>query len=71
MRLPGFKGAIFDLDGTLLDSMYVWTDVNREFLRKRKLSAPVGYVEAITPMFQTTRPATPFPPLALGTSRRR
>lgn len=49
--LPEFKGAIFDLDGTLLDSMYVWSDVNRAFLKKRNLSAPEGYVEAITPMF--------------------
>ncbi len=46
-----FKGAIFDLDGTLLDSMYVWADVNKLFLRQRGLSAPAGYVEAITPMF--------------------
>ncbi|MBC5648961.1 HAD family hydrolase [Christensenella tenuis] len=51
MKLSGFKGAIFDLDGTLLDSMYVWSDVNKEFLKKRHLGAPAGYVETITPMF--------------------
>ena len=66
MRLPGFKGAIFDLDGTLLDSMYVWTDVNREFLRKRKLSAPVGYVEAITPMFSNDAASYAISTLGLG-----
>ena len=26
-----FKGAIFDLDGTLLDSMKVWDEVDKEF----------------------------------------
>ena len=26
-----FKGAIFDLDGTLLDSMHVWDKVDEEY----------------------------------------
>lgn len=51
MRNQNFKGAIFDLDGTLLDSMYVWADVNKLFLKSRGLAAPKGYVETITPMF--------------------
>ncbi len=29
------KGAIFDLDGTLLDSMGVWDQVDVDFLAKR------------------------------------
>lgn len=29
--------AIFDLDGTLLDSMHVWSDIDVEFLRKRNI----------------------------------
>ena len=29
------KGAIFDLDGTLLDSMYVWDTIGSEYLKKR------------------------------------
>ena len=29
------KGAIFDLDGTLLDSMGVWDQVDIDFLAKR------------------------------------
>ena len=28
------KGAIFDLDGTLLDSMWVWNQVDIDFLGK-------------------------------------
>ncbi len=51
MQLPILSGAVFDLDGTLLDSMYVWSDVNRDFLKKRGLTAPDGYIEKIAPMF--------------------
>lgn len=28
------KGAIFDLDGTLLDSMHIWKDIGGKYLRK-------------------------------------
>ncbi|MCH1982868.1 HAD family phosphatase [Ruminococcus sp. OA3] len=45
-----FKAAIFDLDGTLLDSMGVWETVDIEFLGKRNLSLPGDYLETITPM---------------------
>ena len=34
-----FKGAIFDLDGTIIDSMDVWETIDIKFLEKRKLSA--------------------------------
>ncbi len=30
-----FKGAIFDVDGTLLDSMWVWEEATRDFARER------------------------------------
>ena len=29
------RGAIFDMDGTLLDSMYVWRDFDREYLKRK------------------------------------
>ncbi|MDP4120425.1 MAG: HAD family phosphatase [Bacillota bacterium] len=45
-----FKGAIFDLDGTLLDSMDVWRKLDIDFLGKRGLEVPDDYVETITPM---------------------
>ena len=32
-----YKGAIFDLDGTLLDSMRVWDDIDIAFLRREDL----------------------------------
>ncbi len=35
-----FKGAIFDMDGTILDSMGCWRSLNAEFLRKRGLEIP-------------------------------
>ena len=34
-----FKAAIFDMDGTLLDSMGVWKDLTRTFMAERNLSA--------------------------------
>ena len=45
-----FKGAIFDLDGTLLDSMDVWKNIDIEFLAKRGLEVPPGYGDEILAM---------------------
>lgn len=45
-----FKGAIFDLDGTLLDSMGVWREIDCQFLGKRGIEVPQDYLEAITPL---------------------
>lgn len=44
----GIKGAIFDLDGTLLDSMDVWKNIDLEFLGKRGLEIPVDYMQAVS-----------------------
>ncbi len=41
--MSSIKAAIFDLDGTLLDSMYVWAKVDELFLEKRGLTAPDFY----------------------------
>lgn len=49
-KLDNIKGAIFDLDGTLLDSMRVWEDVDRLFLRKRGIEVPEDYIEKLNPM---------------------
>lgn len=38
-----FEAAIFDLDGTLLDSMDVWERIDVAFLQKRGLSVPDDY----------------------------
>ena len=34
------SGVIFDLDGTLIDSMGVWTQVDRDYLSKRNIEVP-------------------------------
>lgn len=48
MKLPeGIKGAIFDLDGTLLDSLHVWADVDRRFFERRGLPLPPDYYDAV------------------------
>ena len=41
------RGAIFDLDGTLFDSMGVWMEVDRNFLNKRKIAMPEDYHDEI------------------------
>ena len=43
-----FRGAIFDLDGTLLDSMGMWDDIDVAFLSRRGLTVPDDYVQALS-----------------------
>lgn len=45
-----FKGAIFDLDGTLIDSMGIWEKIDKEFLKRRNISIPQDYIEKINDM---------------------
>jgi len=45
-----FKGAIFDLDGTLLDSLWVWDEVDKNFLGRRGIEVPDDYMDIINPM---------------------
>ena len=42
-----FEAVIFDLDGTLLDSMDVWEQIDICFLQKRGLLVPADYVTEI------------------------
>lgn len=37
-----FKGAIFDLDGTLIDSMAVWENIGEEFLKSKGKIPQIG-----------------------------
>ncbi len=45
-----FRCAIFDLDGTLLDSTDVWNQVDEEFFAERGLVLPPDYAKTISPM---------------------
>ena len=44
------KGIIFDFDGTIADSSYVWEKVDRDFFNSRGMDIPEGYVDAISTM---------------------
>ena len=41
------KGAIFDLDGTLFDSLWVWEEIDLRFLSKRGIAVPPDYSQSI------------------------
>lgn len=43
--LQDIEAVIFDMDGTLIDSMWIWPDVDREFLEKYHLAAPKNFQE--------------------------
>lgn len=45
-----FKGAIFDLDGTLIDSMNVWNEVDVDFFANHDIPMPDDYTKTIAPM---------------------
>lgn len=45
-----FKGIIFDLDGTLIVSNHVWSNVDKEFLGKRGIEVPEDYFKVISSM---------------------
>ena len=45
-----FKGAIFDLDGTILDSSKVWKKVDSDFFKEHGMSVPSDYLENISAM---------------------
>jgi HAD superfamily hydrolase (TIGR01509 family) len=45
--LKDIKCAIFDLDGTLIDSMWLWEKVDIDFLSKRGFSLPSDLKECI------------------------
>lgn len=44
------KSAIFDLDGTLLDSMGVWDQIDADFLHKRGFEVPQDYMSKVAGM---------------------
>ncbi len=48
MTLPKhIKAAIFDLDGTVLDSLGVWAETDCKFLLRRNIAVPPDYQHAV------------------------
>lgn len=48
--LKNIEGAVFDLDGTLLDSSWVWEKVDEKFLGDRGFQVSDDYVDEISPL---------------------
>ncbi len=45
--LKGIEAVIFDIDGTLVDSMWIWENIDELFLEKYKLKQPEGFHEGM------------------------
>ncbi|MEE8826086.1 MAG: HAD family phosphatase [Eubacteriales bacterium] len=45
-----YSAAIFDMDGTLVDSMSMWSDIDREYLEKYGIPMPPDLQKAIDPL---------------------
>lgn len=45
--LKDIEAVIFDIDGTLVDSMWIWTDIDELFLEKYGLKKPEGFHEGM------------------------
>ena len=45
-----FKGVIFDMDGTILDSIAVWDKIDVDYLEARGIDVPEDYARTISTM---------------------
>ena len=43
---------LFDLDGTLIDSNGIWTDIDMRFLSRRGLEVTQEYLYAVSPSIE-------------------
>lgn len=50
IKLENMKGAIFDVDGTLLDSMEIWNHVGDRYLKNRGIIPEPGLSDALAAM---------------------
>ncbi len=48
--VKNIQGAIFDLDGTILDSMFIWNDIGYKFLEMKNIQVPPGADKQFTQM---------------------
>ncbi len=49
-EIKNIKGAIFDLDGTILDSMFIWSEIGYKFLENKNIHLPAGADQQFTTM---------------------
>lgn len=45
--MKNIKGVIFDLDGTLVDSMWVWEKIDKDYLEKHGHAVPLNLKDSI------------------------
>ncbi len=48
--LKNVKAALFDMDGTLIDSMWVWREIDKEYLGRYGLEIPLDFQTKISGM---------------------
>ena len=48
--LSGIKACIFDMDGTLVDSLEMWSDIDRRFFARYGMETPADYEKKINHM---------------------
>ena len=53
LALREADAVLFDLDGTLVDSMWVWTAIDEDYIRKYHLNPPEDFHEAMEGMSYT------------------
>ncbi|MBE6795067.1 MAG: HAD family phosphatase [Ruminococcaceae bacterium] len=49
-RIKKIDGAIFDLDGTVLDSMHIWSEIGLLFLKNKGIEPPPGVEDEFVKM---------------------
>ena len=49
-NMNDIKGAIFDLDGTVFDSMHIWSEIGLRFLKEKGIEPEPGIEDEFVKM---------------------